>query len=403
MRTILFVDDEPLLLDGLQNLLRKRRRDWNMHFLPTAKQALQFLEEHPVDILVTDLRMPEMDGAELIQEAYRRYPGIIRMILSGQADQATMARSAPMTHRFLTKPCDPQTLQAALERAVQLLDVMRSEELLRVVGSVGQLPPLPQTYAALTRELGKGDCSLPRAAGLIARDTALSAKVLQIANSAFFGPGRNVASVEQAAVYLGLNTLRNLILVAYSALWSGESSSCPGFSPAETQKHALLTAAIAAKLVPRYPQTEELITAALLHDIGVNLMSVRLPSLLSEAHARARIRSCPTWEAERELMGTTHAALGAYLLDLWGVPPAIVEPIGFHHSPGILRTQEFGMGALLYVADELAEQVLPVESAHFRDTDLPEFLASFEMAGRLPSWERMATEEAAALGEISWL
>ena len=403
MRTILFVDDEPLLLDGLQNLLRKHRREWDMHFLPGAMQALQFLEEHPVDILITDLRMPEMDGAELIQEVYRRYPGVIRMILSGQADQATMARTAPMTHRFLTKPCDPHTLHAAIERAVQLLDLMRSDELLKVIGSVGQLPPLPQTYAALTQELGKDDCSLSRAAELVGCDTALSAKVLQIANSAYFGPGRTVTCVEQAAVYLGLTTLRNLTLVAYSALWSGGVSSCPGFSLAQAQKHALLTAAIAAKLVPRYPQTEELITAALLHDIGLNLMSVRLPGVLSEAMAMARSRPCPCLDAERELMGTTHAALGAYLLDLWGVPPAIVEPIGFHHSPVILRTQEFGIGALLYVADGLAEQALPMECPHVRDTELPEFLAGFDMAGRLPDWERMAAEEAAALEEISWL
>lgn len=403
MRTIVFVDDEPLLLEGLQNMLRKRRREWNMHFLPGAIQALQFLEEHPVDILVTDLRMPEMDGAELIQKVYRRYPGVIRMILSGQADQAITARTAPMTHRFLTKPCSPQVLQGAIERAVQLLDLMRSDELLTVIGSVGQLPALPQIYAALTRELGRDDCDLAQAAEWIARDTALSAKVLQFANSAYFGTKRNVASVEQAAVFLGLNTLRNLTLVAYSSVWTQEASLSPGFSPAQMQKHALLTAAIAAKLVPRYPQTEELITAALLHDIGLLLMSVRLPDLLREAIALAQHRSCAPWAAERELMGTTHAALGAYLLDLWGVPPAIVEPIGFHHSPDILRNQEFDIGAMLYVADELANQVWPAELSQISDTDLSEFLAGFDMAGRLPGWKQMAADEAAAMEECSWL
>lgn len=403
MRTIVFVDDEPLLLEGLQNLLRRRRLEWDMYFLPGAAQALQFLEVHPVDILVTDLRMPEMDGAELIQEVYRRHPGVVRMILSGQADQATTARTAPMTHRFLTKPCDPQMLQGALDRAVQLLDLLRSDDLLKVIGSVGQLPPLPQTYAALTDELGRDDCDIARAAELIACDTALSAKVLQIVNSAYVGRARNISNIEQAAVLLGLNTLRNLTLVASSAVWAHSAAHCPGFSPAAMQKHALLTAAIAARLVPRYPQTEELVTAALLHDIGLILMSVRLPEILSEAIARAQSRACPSSEVERELIGTTHAALGAYLLDMWGVPPAIVEPIGFHHSPGILRTQEFGIGTLLYIADALADQVVPVESPSVSDASLLDFLAGFDMADRLPGWKHLAAEEAAAIDHISWL
>lgn len=403
MRTIVFVDDEPLLLEGLQNLLRKRRHEWKMYFLPGARQALEFLQEHPVDILITDLRMPEMDGAELIQEVYRRYPGVIRMVLSGQADQTMTARMAPMTHRFLSKPCDPQMLQNAIERAVQLLDLMRSDELLKIIGPVGQLPPLPQTYVALAKELDSEDGSLSRAAGLIACDTALSAKVLQIANSAYFGPGRPMTSVEQAAVFLGLHTLRNLTLVAHSALWSQEVAPCPGFSAARTQKHALLTAAIAAKLVPRYSQTEELITAALLHDIGLILMAVQLPELLSKAIALAQSRGCAARDAEQELMGTTHAALGAYLLDLWGVPPAIVEPIGFHHSPDILCSQEFGIGAMLYVADSLADDVLPTEHHHSSDTELSEFLSRFALTDRLADWKRMAAEEAAGMEEFPWV
>jgi len=403
MRTIVFVDDEPLVLEGLQNLLRRRRREWQMYFLPDPTQALQFLQEHPVDILVTDLRMPGMDGADLIREVQRRHPGVIRMILSGQADQDVTARTAPIAHRILSKPCDAGTLQGAIDRAFELLDVMRGEEVLEAVGAVGQLPPIPQTYAALTRALANPDCSLLQAAALIASDTAISAKLLQIANSAFFGPSRPVTTVEQAAVYLGLDTLRNLTLVADSAWLAAGAPECPDFSLPDLQKHALLTAAIAVKLAPELPHKDELVTAALLHDIGQILLAVRLPAFLQQAIALSRSRPCPLHEAERELRGMTHAELGGYLLDLWGVPHAIIEPISFHHSPDILRSHGFGIGALLYIADMLADQAFPATGQEYHRSELLEFLDAFARGEQLSGWERIAEQEADAIAALYWI
>lgn len=403
MTTIVFVDDEPLVLEGLQNLLRRRRAEWQMHFLSNAGEALQLLDERAVDILITDLRMPGIDGADLIREVQQRHPGVVRMVLSGQADRDITARTAPISHRILSKPCDAETLQNAIHRALQLLAVLRSNEILEAVGSIGQLPSAPQTYAALKQELASSDCSIARASALIAQDTALSAKLLQIANSAFFGSSRAVNSVEQAAVYLGLNTLRNLVLIAESAQLGKNAPFCPGFSLASLQKHALLTAAIAAKLVPDAARGDELITVALLHDIGHILMSVRLPDFLQDAVRLAQTRRCPIHEAEQELRGTTHAALGGYLLNLWGVPPSVVEPISFHHSPEILGTREFGVGTILYIADILADEALVEEESIHCPADLSQFLAIFGLQDKLPVWRSMALQEAEAIAATSWI
>ena len=94
-----------------------------MEFAPSAPAALEILAQGPFDAVVTDMRMPGMDGAELLDEVKRRHPHVVRIVLSGQADQASVLRSLGSTHQYLSKPCDPETLKQTLVRscAVRML------------------------------------------------------------------------------------------------------------------------------------------------------------------------------------------------------------------------------------------------------------------------------------------
>jgi DNA-binding NtrC family response regulator len=116
MRRILFVDDEPRLLEGLERMLRPQRKLWQMQFAIGAEKALAVLDESEIDVVVTDMRMPGMDGASLLQQVQSRFPGVVRIILSGQFGEEAQRRAAPVAHQFLTKPCSPEILRETIER-----------------------------------------------------------------------------------------------------------------------------------------------------------------------------------------------------------------------------------------------------------------------------------------------
>src|ERR1700751_643330 len=105
-KRVLFVDDEAMVLSGLQRSLRPMRNEWEMAFVNSGAEALQLMEHEPFDIIVTDMRMPVMNGAQLLEEVKRRFPQCFRIILSGQADQETIMRAVDPTHQYLSKPCD---------------------------------------------------------------------------------------------------------------------------------------------------------------------------------------------------------------------------------------------------------------------------------------------------------
>ncbi|MEO7650489.1 MAG: response regulator, partial [Bryobacteraceae bacterium] len=105
MKQLLFVDDEPKVLEGLKRSLRPMREDWNMSFVTSGAEALQTLEQAPFDVIVSDMRMPVMDGAQLLNEVRQRFPQVVRIVLSGQSDKELIYQSIAATHQYLDKPC----------------------------------------------------------------------------------------------------------------------------------------------------------------------------------------------------------------------------------------------------------------------------------------------------------
>ena len=106
-KRLLFVDDEAMVLSGLRRALHGMRAEWDMHFVDGAEAALKILDEMPFDVVVSDMRMPKMDGAQLLERVKMRHPDVIRMVLSGQSSRAAVLRSLAPAHQFLSKPCDP--------------------------------------------------------------------------------------------------------------------------------------------------------------------------------------------------------------------------------------------------------------------------------------------------------
>jgi HD-like signal output (HDOD) protein/CheY-like chemotaxis protein len=357
MKRILFVDDESKVLDGIRRMLYHDRNRWEMEFAVGAEAALKKCEERSFDVVVSDMRMPGMDGAAFLGKICDLYPSAARIILSGYSDVEVSARAVSVAHRFLNKPCTAAELQSTLERVCTLQDIMCSAEIRNIVSAVGELPSLSTTFTSLTRAVQDPDISMAKVAEIIEQDMAMSAKVLQLVNSAFFGLARRVTNLRDAVSYLGIETIRNLALASETFRVFTPDSRIPQSICEEMQSNAHRTAAIAS-ILPVDPKLRDMtVVAALLHDIGRLVLASRMPDTFRAVLVRARERKCDCFVAEEELLGTSHAEIGAYLLGLWGIPNPVIEVIAHHHHPTRIPHSGFDSLTAVYVADLLADEI----------------------------------------------
>jgi HD-like signal output (HDOD) protein len=388
---VLFVDDEQPILDGLQNLLRKDRARWEMVFVDGAEAALRALEVGPFDVVVTDMRMPGMDGAGLLAEVKERFPAMARIVLSGHAEREAVLRAIPAAHQYLSKPCDAAALRVAIERTCELKRLLTDPATRGVIGALRTLPSVPRTYTALTEAAAANShVTIAEIAAIIESDPAMSVKVLQLANSAYFGLARRVASIRQAVTYLGLDLLKGLALTSevFSAM---EERPVAGFSIDELQAHSVLAARVAKRLVPG-PLAAEAFTAALVHDVGKIVLAQGLPGPFGEVIREAKATGRPVYALEEEHLGTTHAAVGAYLMGVWGLPFTIVESVGYHHHPTRIGAGACEVLAAVHVANGLVRGADGTGTEKGELLDL-EFLERAGLAAALPEWRLVAEEE----------
>jgi CheY-like chemotaxis protein len=289
---ILFVDDEPAILMGLQNLLHKDRKRWAMTFLPSGDAAAAMLETEHFEVVVTDMRMPGLDGAGLLALLQREHPATARIMLSGDADGDAIAGSLDVVHQLLGKPCAASVLRDAIERGAVLA---RLGPLATAVGALGALPTPPELLDALSSAL-----AAPATATLVdvvERDPALAAKALQLVNFHYFGSGAEVCSIADAVALLGPERIRHI----------ASSAPAPTLDPAALVEHqaAAHLRARAERRGSAGEGRELAFTTSLLRDLG------RIVLLATGADA----------------CGISHAELGATLLELWGLPRAIVDRV----------------------------------------------------------------------------
>jgi putative nucleotidyltransferase with HDIG domain len=386
MKRILFVDDESRILDGIRRMLYADRKRWEMEFVLGGEAALQACASSNFDVVISDMRMPGMDGATLLGHIRDRYPDAARIILSGYSEDSLARRAVPVAHRFLAKPSSSAELRSMIERVCSLQDVLSTPEIRKVVGRIGELPSLSTTYMRLTQAVNDPDSSINTIAEIIEDDIAMSAKVLQLTNSAFFGLGQTVTTLSNAVSYLGMQTIRSLALTS-EAFRVLQPHSCIPYSICESmEKHAHRVASIASALPVNQANRDVTIIAALLHDIGKLLLASSMPDQFRAVLARSSERECRLFEAEEELLGTSHAEIGAYLLGLWGISNLTVEAIAHHHHPTRIQDSGFDYTKAVYVADlldhELEAHPLDATGAELAESDR----SDLEALGIMPNY-----------------
>ena len=356
MTKVLFVDDESRVLRGIQRLLWNLDSDWKAEFASSAEEALSVLAASPFDVVVSDMRMPGMDGAALLHEVRIRYPNIIRMVLSGHSDRELVMRSVSAAHCYLSKPCDPDYLQSVITRAITLRRVLTNSTLRSLVSRLDNLPSVPRCYQEVIGQLEANNVSLRNLGDIVSQDIGMTAKILQLVNSSFFGVPRHVSNPADAVCLLGIEVLKTLILTVhiFSELASDTLTS---LELGNLWEHSIQSGALAKKIAAFEGVGTDLcdnaFMAGLLHDSGKLILAVNLPKEYAESLRLVRSKTMSPTEAELRMFGAGHAEVGAYLLGIWGLPDAIVEAIAFHHRPSESPIGTFAPATAVHVANAI--------------------------------------------------
>jgi len=391
---ILFVDDEPNVLQGLQRMLRPLRDEWEMAFVNSGAEALAYLAQAPVDVIVSDMRMPGMDGAQLLTEVMHRHPEVVRIVLSGQATQEVVMKAVGPTHQYLAKPCDPESLKALVNQTSELRELLTDATLKGLVAGMKSLPSLPSLFLEIVDALKTEEVSIQQVARIIAKDVGMTAKILQLVNSAFFGLRRRVDDLSRAISLLGFDTIKSLVLSLH-VFSQCEQTTLRKYALHTLWDHSFATGACARLIARLEKQAQDTIdaamTAGMLHDCGKLALATNLPELYGQAVTLAQNQNLPAWEAERATFGATHAEVGAYLLGIWGLPNTIVEALAFHHCPSHSTEKTLRPLTVVHVADALTheQQAAACESPQ-ASIDL-DYLTTLGLVDRLPLWREQCT------------
>lgn len=336
MKQVLFVDDEPMILQGLKRLLRPVRDRWEMHFEADSVRALERIEQQHFDVVVSDMRMPNYTGVDVLRHAKQHCPDAVRIGLSGYADAQLALEAAQVTHQFLAKPCDGEKLVCAVDRVVRLQDRLDSEDLRRNIGAVSSLPSLPSLYVRITQEAAAPNGTLETVGEIIGQDLAMTAKILQLVNSAYFGLRSEISSAVQATTILGLDAIRAIVLTV--ELFDSLDENVEPADVNALWEHSVATGGLAKRVAEHLDlarnDVDQALLGGMLHDVGKLIEISKIQRAYRLVKGLVEKAGLTSTQAEEQLLGCTHADIGAYLLTLWGFSSPVVEAVAYHHSPG---------------------------------------------------------------------
>jgi|tagenome__1003787_1003787.scaffolds.fasta_scaffold20938228_2 HD-like signal output (HDOD) protein/ActR/RegA family two-component response regulator len=386
---VMFVDDEENMLAGLRRMLRSAQDSWDMVFASSGAEALEILSHSPVDAVVSDMRMPVMNGAEFLARVQDLHPSTARLVLSGQSDPDTVLDVVRSAQQFLTKPCDSQTLMSSIWRALSVQQSLTDPILRELIGGVSALPTLPSVYDQLVEAVTSENVELSEIAAIVTSDIGTSAELLKLVNSAFFGLPREVYSVEDAVLLLGLDNVQALVLT--SSLFRVNQGLSWILDVEELRAQALRRAAIARAIARHEEMTararDTAVLSCMLRDVGTLVLTEGRPEAAGQLHTAIAAEPEPPspprlCELEIGAYGCSVPQVSAYLLGLWGFAPAIVHTIA---AQPLTETQQ-GVNAfewLLSFAHNRA--IAPGEHA-------TSFMNDYLTSDRLRAWNLAADD-----------
>ena len=400
---LLFVDDEAQILEGIQDSLRKYREQWNMTFVCGGEAAIVEMTLKKYDVIICDMRMPQVDGVDVLTYAKVHFPETIRIVLSGYAETENTIIVSSLAHRYLTKPCDKSELEAVIQGCMEVSGKLKNTIVKNIAGSIDLLPVNDEHYQRILEQLDNDKTPLSDIAETIETDIALTSKLLHLVNSAFFRRQRKIDSVKEAAAYLGADLVKSMVIANQ---FFTVAENLPNIDPlwvSRLQQHSWFAASIAKKLMSDTEHAEAAFTATLLHEVGLLALAAERSDLLSkllESNEFAFYHNENTSEDNNsQISNSMQEELGAYLLNLWGMPFNIVEAVAFYKQPSEREYDGFDIVGAVHVANYLAEICMTGHADDFALSTLDEaYLERVGQAGKMENWLQVALETAEECG-----
>jgi HD-like signal output (HDOD) protein/ActR/RegA family two-component response regulator len=337
MNGVLFVDDEEHVLKGLELAFHGTRSSMKVYTTSNGHDALAMMTDNPdIAMIVTDLHMPQMDGIDLLQRTMHEHPDIVRCMLSGNLTADSTIKASQFAHQMLTKPCETNHLRDVVIRAMAVRKRLDEFSLRDELLSLGGLPSIPTQFSRIVSELNAPKPSMERLADIIRKDPAMSVKVLQVVNSHSIA-GHEISDIELAVQHIGLESLKSFVLMA--ELFSTQENFAEdfGFNLDDQWNHGIEVAEYANAIAADCTEDANILgrcyTSGLLHDLGILFFASKLPKRFAESLQHAQSSRKTLMQAEKDLFGATHAEIGGFLLDLWGLAMPIVNAITYHYFP----------------------------------------------------------------------
>jgi HD-like signal output (HDOD) protein len=316
MTTVLFVDSDASALNALEDSVVGLRPGWVICKATTGKQALEILKSQVIDVIVSETRLPDISGFDLLGNVRTAYPETIRLTFSEDHDAEIVMESARANHRFIAKPVSLTVLTTAIDCSLRLRKVLHSEELEQFVSNIESIPALPEIYSEMMTELASPQGSLLNVGTIVERDTGLTVTVLKIVNSTFYGLSQRVESVAQGVALLGVHLIKNITLTAkVFSQFEGSQLNLRRLSLLNDQ--AIKMGALSNQF-GRYAKVSR-------STVDHSQMSGMLANI-GELIVAMKSQDQP------EVNGFSNEFVGAYLLRLWLLPDAIVEAVALQHE-----------------------------------------------------------------------
>lgn len=338
---ILFVDDEPNILSGIRRMLRNQLNRWDLEYCNSGPEAISLVKSEVVDFVISDMRMPGMDGAQLLHHVKDLSPNTVRIVLSGQSDKDQILECVKVAHQYFSKPCVSEDLVEVISRVGALRNKVISNDVRELAANVAFAPSRSNVIGQLKTELAKEEPNSNVVRELVAQDIGLSVKLIQIVSSSFFGERKVVYEPARAASLLGSSLLQKLIDETSIVDESNplgkqiEDLSLESIAIANSAK------AIAQKKVNDIEVFQQVYLSGLLTNVGKMILMQNAPEKYADVMTLITEENAKPSEAEIAVFGHTHLEVGGYMLGIWGLPVNVIEGVFYSQDQEFISTKEF--------------------------------------------------------------
>ena len=389
-RRILFVDADRETIQKISKVILDATKDWECEIVGSAAEGLDRLDSAHFDAVITEVVLPDLDGIEFLNRTKKRHPEVIRLILSEETNRNTVLRALEATHQYLLKPCIPMDLLSVLQHAFAIQHAVPNTRLQKLLGKLTRIPSMPACYQELQAALSSGDATFRDIGRIISKDPGLTARILKMVHSAYFGLPRGVVNIDQAAAFLGTDFIKSLVLTLELFTKYEQAGISRAFLD-RLFEHSLLVAGLTRALAKEgglsATEREMAFTAGLLHDVGKLILAENQAEEYQSVMELQVTYNINIWQAEWRVFGVTHAEVGAYLLSLWGFPDEQCNAVRFHHQPHLSKDNRFTILTAVHLANAFGS--IPREDLYHtrRRIHIPyiEQIGGFD---DLPAWEQ---------------